>query len=146
MHQLTGACCRSSCGNGSLKVDAMQNASANIHRNSSGDISLHGDLQQLQVDASGSGDLDIDSSQLPLANIQLNGSGDLILRGHIAVLNLNLRGSGEVKASQLSADDVRIESHGSGDLRFNSIRQSLKQTCPAQAICIPRWTMRCSLS
>ncbi|MDK2125068.1 head GIN domain-containing protein [Parachitinimonas caeni] len=124
-------------GSGDVLLKGLKGDLLAVNTTGSGDITLAGQLKQLNVEMTGSGDLD--GKGLALAGVMANlrgsgsmelgaldaekaeyellGSGDITTVGKTKQLKINLQGSGTVDAGGLQADSANLSLTGSGDIQ-----------------------------
>ncbi len=83
----------------------------------SGNVSLDGSINILQLRQSGSGDITMNLAPMEQLDLALRGSGDVSGRGQVRSLQLSNQGAGNVSLGQLKADYVYLQNSGQGDVK-----------------------------
>lgn len=101
-------------GSGDLSVSAISSDEFTLNLKGSGDVSLEGTVDKLEIALKGSGDVEAGKLVSRDLTVDLAGSGDV--RAHATEkVSVNLRGSGDVVVTG-SPRDMRSSVRGSGDL------------------------------
>lgn len=89
----------------------------------SGNVSLDGAINQLQLRQSGSGDITMNLAPMEQLDLALRGSGDIAARGQVRSLQISNQGSGNLNLGQLKADYVYLQNSGQGDVKVMATQE-----------------------
>lgn len=124
-------------GSGDANVENMKAKEFTLIQQGSGDVTIDGSCDEIDITSQGSGDLE--SSRLICGKIEVNlrgsgdmelhhvkaarldldavGSGDVSMKGSCGDFDLRHRASGDVDARHLECESVSVTAAGSGDMR-----------------------------
>lgn len=83
----------------------------------SGNLSLDGSVNAMQLRQSGSGDVTMKLASMEQLDLAIRGSGDVVIRGQVKTLQISNQGSGLLNLGQLKADYVFLQNSGPGDVK-----------------------------
>lgn len=124
-------------GSGDAEVENMKAKEFTLVQQGSGDVSIDGSCDEIDITSQGSGDLesskllcgqvevrlrgsgDMELGQVKATRIELDavGSGDVTMKGACKTLEVDNMASGDVDARRLECESVSVKAAGSGDIR-----------------------------
>ncbi|MDA3905156.1 MAG: DUF2807 domain-containing protein [Bacteroidales bacterium] len=87
--------------------------------NGSGDATISGITESLEIRQSGSGDIRANELHLLSANLRMSGSGDCKFSGSTDYFELSQSGSGDFSGRDFDTETAKIRKSSSGDARVN---------------------------
>lgn len=94
-----------------------------VNLQGSGNLSLDGSVNTLQVRQSGSGDINMNLAPMEQLDLAIRGSGDVLIRGQVRSLQISNQGTGNLNLGQLKAEYVYLQNSGQGDVKVSAAQE-----------------------
>ncbi len=107
-------------GSGDTTITGVNNKELELSIDGSGNLSMRGKSEKLEINIDGSGDVDVEDYRGKQVNVEIDGSGDVDIEGSCEKLDIEIDGSGDVHAKKLTCIDVDVYVDGSGDSFVNA--------------------------
>ncbi len=112
-------------GSGDADIWANESTNLTIQMNGSGDVTVKGPAEKVDLESDGSGDFTANNLASEIIEIYSKGSGDVTLTGNTEKLDITTEGSGDVKAPGLHTKEAGLSTVGSGNIKV-TVKETLR--------------------